>query len=372
MRSVAAIATVVLALALAVRDAHAQPCGDPNRSGSVTVADGVLVLRAAAQLPATCPRERCDMNLDGRTTVTDGVVALRLAAELQTDFACSEAQSQAFFGTMQKTIGIGQTAPAAARARVAGSTIQCSGGGFAQDDGFTLEFFDCREGDVVTNGTVDFFEEAGIVFLDFDTSDFFVGTGELLFTVGELAFTFGETTTIVNGFLERSSSILGEYDDEFFDVTLDQSFFLIAGRVETFVVAGRGLFANVDQISTNIYSPSLAQIFIAYVNGATDVFMIGSDLCQPCSGGCTNATLTCLGCVNGCVGQPSRCAPDFFFLECEDGVFGPSGLCAPCTTSAQCNTAENLSCFPCDRDCTGTTDRCASSIAFVECEDGQF
>jgi hypothetical protein len=365
------ITAVSIAVLLVAASADAQPCGDPNQNGQVTVSDGVLVLRSAAQLPATCPPERCDMNLDGRTTVTDGVLALRVAAEIQTEFACSAAQSQSFFGSLQKTLGSGQTAPAAARARVAGSTIPCSGGGFKEDDGFTLFFSACREGDFITDGTIDFSDIDGGVSLFFDTTDFVVSTGEVFGTFGALDYTFGDVT-IVNGFLEHSSSIVGEYSDEFFDVVLDADFFVVAGRVETVIFSGQGLFANVNQVTTNFYSPSLAQIFVAYVNDEFDVFMIGDNLCEPCSGGCSNPTLTCLSCVDGCGQTPARCAPDFFFLDCADGTFGPSGLCAPCTSSSECNTGENLSCFPCDRDCTGSTDRCASSIAFVECEDGRF
>jgi hypothetical protein len=371
MRIAAGIGNAATLVALAAADAARAQCGDPNRSGDVTVADGVVVLRAAAQLPASCPPERCDMNLDGRTTVTDGVLALRLAAELQTEFACSEAQSEFFFGTLQKTIGFGQTAPAAARARTAGSTIPCSDGGFVADDGFTLTFDACSEGGVVTDGIIEFSDIDGGVSLFFDTLDFVIATGEAFTTFGPLDFTFGDVTA-VNGFLEHENTLLGIYSDEFFDVILDDTFFVVEGRVETVVVNGLGLFANVSQITTNFYSPSLAQIFIAFVNDEFDVFMIGDDLCEPCSGSCSNGTLTCLGCVDQCGQTPARCAPDFFFLVCPDGTFGPSGLCAPCTTSAECNTGENLTCFPCDRDCTGTTNRCASSIAFVECEDGSF
>jgi hypothetical protein len=57
-------------------------CGDADQNGSLTVADGVQVLRAATDLPSTCAPERCDMDGNGSITVADGVHALRGAAEL--------------------------------------------------------------------------------------------------------------------------------------------------------------------------------------------------------------------------------------------------------------------------------------------------
>src|SRR5690242_6858580 len=107
------------AMLVTVTTAEAQVCGDANRSGNVTVTDGVLVLRAAAELPAMCPRERCDMNLDDRVSVTDGVLALRVAAEIPTQVACRAAQAGAVFGQIVKVLGIGGVSAPAARARSA-------------------------------------------------------------------------------------------------------------------------------------------------------------------------------------------------------------------------------------------------------------
>jgi hypothetical protein len=55
-------------------------CGDADGNGSVSVTDGVQVLRAAASLPSSCTPERCDVNGDGNVSVTDGVQVLRNAA----------------------------------------------------------------------------------------------------------------------------------------------------------------------------------------------------------------------------------------------------------------------------------------------------
>src|ERR1051325_1128884 len=127
--------------------ATAGSCGDANRTGTVTVTDGVLILRAAAQLPGTiCPRERCDMNLDNALTVTDGVLALRVAAGIQTSTSCSSAQADALFGRITKTIPVGGSqSSAAARARAANTTTPCSFGGSQSDDGTTLTFDQCAE-----------------------------------------------------------------------------------------------------------------------------------------------------------------------------------------------------------------------------------
>ncbi|MCC6764146.1 MAG: hypothetical protein IT293_05735 [Deltaproteobacteria bacterium] len=64
-------------------------CGDPDGSDSVTVSDGVNVLRAAAGLASTCAvMAACDVDGSGTPSVTDGVNVLRAAAGLSADLAC--------------------------------------------------------------------------------------------------------------------------------------------------------------------------------------------------------------------------------------------------------------------------------------------
>jgi len=60
----------------------AQFCGDPDRNGTITVTDGVNVLRDAAGLASNCELDTCDVDGNGRVTVTDGVNVLRAAASL--------------------------------------------------------------------------------------------------------------------------------------------------------------------------------------------------------------------------------------------------------------------------------------------------
>jgi hypothetical protein len=73
------MATVILVFGFC-RPVRAELCGDADGSGSVTVTDGVSVLRTAANLPSTCSMVVCDVDRSGTITVTDGVNVLRGAA----------------------------------------------------------------------------------------------------------------------------------------------------------------------------------------------------------------------------------------------------------------------------------------------------
>ena len=363
---------VVAGILLATAGSAGAQCGDANRTGSVTVSDGVLVLRAAAQLPANCPQERCDMNLDDQVTVTDGVLALRIAAGITTKAACSSAQAGAMFGQLQKNMSFGTIASPAGRARSAGTSSACPGGGSQIDDGVTVTFFDCQDGDFITNGSISFTEvDVDVVEVTFDTTDFVVSTGELFATSGFLDFGFFDDTH-VDGVLAYSSSIFGDYTAEYSEVLLDGDFVAFSGEVTTTIDAGADAFANVSELLTVIYSSTLARIGVTYVNGDFDLFTLADGLCEPCSSGCGNASLTCLSCIDDCTNASARCGIDFDILDCGDGFFGPLGLCDPCTSDFDCNGSDGLTCFPCDRDCTGTVSRCGSSQAFIECEDGAF
>jgi len=73
------MATVILVFGFC-GPVRAELCGDADGSGSVTVTDGVSVLRAAANLPSRCSMVVCDVDRSGTITVTDGVNGLRGAA----------------------------------------------------------------------------------------------------------------------------------------------------------------------------------------------------------------------------------------------------------------------------------------------------
>jgi hypothetical protein len=376
MRSVVRIAGSFLAalslVLVSVTPGDAASCGDANRTGTVTVTDGVLVLRAAAQLPAICPRERCDMNVDGGVSVTDGVLALRVAAGIQTQVACSASQADVIFGQIVKNTGAGRVASPAARARAAGTTQPCAGGGSIEDSGTVLTFVECSDGDFITDGTLEFSSDgSGTVSVAYSTTDFVISTGEVTETSGILSYVFSDTeNTRVDGVLDHSSSVIGAYTEEYSDVRLDQDFSVLSGTVNTTVTDGFDFFSNVTTIDTFIYSPTLARIYVAYVDAEPDVFTLADGLCEPCAGGCSNGSLACVSCVDQCSNDSDRCGVDFDLTGCDDGNFGPAGLCDPCTSNDQCNASNGLSCFACDSNCTGSTDRCGSSFAFVECIDG--
>ncbi len=373
MEAIVVLGVVVLS---GTGGAHAASCGDANRTGSVTVTDGVLILRMAAQLSGTvCPLERCDMNLDDEISVTDGVLALRVAAGIQTNVACSASQVDVIFGTIQKTVGRGgATASASARARAADTTAQCSGGGSQSDDGTTITFHDCREDDGVTNGTITFASvDADHVDVTFDTTDVADATGETLTTAGTLTFTFpDDSTTQVDGTLVYESSIFGTYDTAFTGLLLDVDFTEFSGDVLTTVEDGRDALANLQSLDITLYSTSLSEVGVTYADGSFDLFVDGDGLCEPCTSTCGNPSLTCVSCGDECSGNTDRCGIDFNFVDCDDGVFGPPDLCEPCNSNADCDASDGLHCFPCDHDCTGTVMRCGSSVAFAECADGEF
>lgn len=68
-----------------------QACGDADGNGSVTVSDGVNVLRAAADLSSPCASAAvCDVDGSGQTTVSDGVNVLRAAADLPASLTCPD------------------------------------------------------------------------------------------------------------------------------------------------------------------------------------------------------------------------------------------------------------------------------------------
>ena len=83
--------------AYVTNDAHGCPalgepaCGDADGSGSISVSDGVNVLRAAAGIAGACATAAaCDVDGSGNVTVSDGVNVLRAAAGLATELSCPD------------------------------------------------------------------------------------------------------------------------------------------------------------------------------------------------------------------------------------------------------------------------------------------
>jgi predicted lipoprotein len=78
-----------LAASTFATSAAAQVCGDADGSGSITVTDGVRVLRSAAGL-GDCDLTLCDADGSGSVSVTDGVNVLRAAAGLGDPTGCPD------------------------------------------------------------------------------------------------------------------------------------------------------------------------------------------------------------------------------------------------------------------------------------------
>jgi hypothetical protein len=92
----ACLVVVLLTLGLVLphaRLAGAQVCGDADGNGTVTVTDGVAVLRAAAGLSSSCTIAVCDVDGNGTIGVTDGINVLRNAAGLSSTMNCSGSPS---------------------------------------------------------------------------------------------------------------------------------------------------------------------------------------------------------------------------------------------------------------------------------------
>jgi len=153
-----AVCTLLLSAGVA-GSASAQVCGDADANGSVTVTDGVQVLRAAAGLSSSCSdhASSCDVDGSGTVTVTDGVNVLRKAAGLSITEACptsgGTADVQAVTDTvvpflvlgLQQIPSVGSTGSVA---RTAASTENCEDGGSrtTSESGITISvvFSACR------------------------------------------------------------------------------------------------------------------------------------------------------------------------------------------------------------------------------------
>lgn len=89
-RATMMLASVALWGTVGGASVFAQTCGDADGSGSVTVTDGVQVLRSAAGLSSACTTHAasCDIDGSGTATLTDGVNVLRKAAGITITEAC--------------------------------------------------------------------------------------------------------------------------------------------------------------------------------------------------------------------------------------------------------------------------------------------
>lgn len=135
------VASAAFCGVLTVSSALAQTCGDADGSGSVTVTDGVQVLRSAAGLTSSCSERAnsCDVDGSGSASVTDGVNVLRKAAGLAITENCpgggdgtAEVAEVTDILVPFLTFGLREVpsvSPTAASVQPAGGTEDCEDGG---------------------------------------------------------------------------------------------------------------------------------------------------------------------------------------------------------------------------------------------------
>lgn len=240
----------LLALGVAT-NVSAQVCGDADGSGSVTVTDGVQVLRAAAELSSTCSQRKnsCDVDGNGTVTVSDGVNVLRKAAELPIVESCPGGGVDADVSTVVDvtvpllTVGLSALGEVSIGSASAAATEDCEDGGSRTTSSSGVVFNACRvsqpglgrfEFDGVVNVTfgiptssVSF--ELHVTDLDANTGfRDFVGTIQGLIRVPQGGFVVdGGPVQVREG---ESGPVLVELT--FNDLTIDSDAHLVSGSVE--------------------------------------------------------------------------------------------------------------------------------------------
>ena len=271
-RIVQILSVVGLLAWLLVSPASAPTCGDPDSDGQTTVADGIQTLRAAALLSSSCVNATCDLDGSGSVNVNDGVNVLRKAAglsapnaclgSLECDASCVQAQAGSVVARIQGALEIGVAALPASAAVIAGTT-PCPDGGFSMGDENGFTDVECREGDLVSNGSV--------AFSDIPPTDDRQATfGGLLGQAHQHRRDVGVLGNIDRQFArderqdERDrhadSNLLGDYSDVFTDVVAEQSgdeVLLQSGTILTTVARGIGEFTSVKSLEGNSWVRSL-------------------------------------------------------------------------------------------------------------------
>ncbi len=329
-RIVVVAAVVAVATGGAPRNVGAQACGDADNNGSVTVTDGVNMLRAAAQLSTPCVLQICDMNLDGEITVTDGVIALRQAAELQGPGTCSRAQVSEVVDKTRAILETGIGIPGLSSAHISKATDPCPGGGSMSVNPGRVDYFDCVDGEFRYAGTLTVSQDAvgNVTLTTSQLAVFGVVTGESQFLSGSLFLSFDDSgNTTVDGSLTISSDVLGDFAEQFQGIVLDQSDVMTSGDLMLEIRRGLGAFASFRSLHLQFVGPVvLADVTFTdgssagvFIDNSTD----GRGVCTPCTGAtdCGDGLL-CFGCADECTGSTARCSIDFdTTLECQDGFF---------------------------------------------------
>jgi hypothetical protein len=281
------VVTVVLWTALGASSAYAQPCGDADGNGNVSVTDGVQALRAAAGLPSSCAAGRCDVDGNGSISVTDGVNVLRKVAGLAITEACpggsTNASVRAFVGEMTKIARITGASSAQLRVTAAGST-PCDDG-FIELDGQTSRFENCRFGNVVIDGAVttttilsdpenqrfirsDVYEQYEVRFLDIDFT--FRQDGTSTVDIDSKANRLVENANLTI-FTAQSATGQDEYTLRKVDLTTDtQTGTVLTGELVT-ALASAGV-AGIKAVTLGFVVGTVVDVDVEFDDGRFEAF----------------------------------------------------------------------------------------------------
>ena len=243
-------------------------CGDANGNGTVDISDGVQVLRAAAFLSNVCTPEACNVNGVGQIDVADGVLVLRKAVSLPITESCPgiEQTIKSLIETALATIGYAATGAATTGAQVAAvQSESCTDGGTLQYDtsNGVFTFVQCREEDVVANGTIGTVGNT----LAFNLMLTDLVTDETLHISDEVVVTDGpQGSTTVNGTLAFSSSVAGDFDLAFSSVN-----FTVDSNDQIVVMAGT-LIMNEGSGSGDL--EAVRRLELRLNAGSTDVIRV--------------------------------------------------------------------------------------------------
>ncbi len=240
-------ALVVIGAALA-SPSRAETCGDADGSGTVSVTDGVQVLRTAAGLDADCTTIGCDVDASGSVTVSDGVNVLRAAAGLPVELRCAElsAQEQQVFGALRKSnqvtrlLALGLEASGDADATAA-AAVSCPKGGTVTPVDGAMIYDGCRVRSTVCSGTAAF--ENGTFSSDLQCQD--VAEGRLFALAADVVPTDTASGRAITGTAAGTQGSTAVFQFDYDAFTLDEND--LGGRSAGEIGVGGAFFAGVFQ-----------------------------------------------------------------------------------------------------------------------------
>lgn len=281
----------ILALALAT-NVSAQVCGDADGSGTVTVTDGVQVLRAAAELSSECTQRKnsCDVDGNGTVTVSDGVNVLRKAAELSIVENCpggsgvdADVSAVVEITVPLLTVGLSALGDVSIGSASAAATEDCEDGGSRTTSSSGVVFNACR----VSQPGLGRFEFDGVVNVSF------------AFPTSSVSFELHVTDLDANnGFIDFVGTIEGQvrvpqggfvvdggpvqvHDGEngpviveltFNELTIDSDAHLVSGSVEAEDTGNR--FDDLATAEFEVQSSTTATLHVVRDDQSTEDFTI--------------------------------------------------------------------------------------------------